>query len=1449
MKPTFSYSLSKGSMAVIAATLCFWFTLSMSALRAQNTNAAQLMNASTQYFSSPDSTSLSITGDLTIECWVQLNSAPVADGQYMSLVSKFEEAGHQSFWLQYYNNGGPNQNTGLLYQIRFGVTSSGTGIGLTELESDQKLNIGQWNHIAVTYNAASTTGKLYINGVLVQTKTNMESSIFDSDARVMIGASRGTPANFLNGLIDEVRIWSVTRTQAQIQSSMLSQLAGTTANLNGYWKLNNALVDDSGNGNTLTNVHGAIFTNSDLPFTGHPVISGQITGTNLPLADNILISLQSVQSSFQLAIPAPGSFQTGTITPSGSYLVTAFMDGNGNGVQESWEYTGAYADNPLSVASADIANVDITLNSPLQQMSSTPSTSGLQGYWSFDNGTAVDQSGGGHNGTLLGNTLATDAWSGKGLCYDGISSSVDNGVFPSTELLTVSAYILVDSQMVASPPTSSSIVDHSNNFVLRLKNVGGSLKFEGSFNGWGGMRIDIPPVQSTTTVTGNKFYHVAMTCDGWDFKLYVNGVKEAQTRVTYNECCGANIGNPVLYFGSQGNSSQRFKGIIDEVRIYNRILSASEVAQLAVSPTLPSIAQAPQDQTSPVGTAAVLHVTAAGTQPYTFQWLKNDSPIFNSSTITGADASTLTLPNVQPQDAGAYSVTVKNICGSVTSTQALLKISGVDMDHDGIPDAWEQAYGLNPNLSSDANTHPSGDQLTYVQKYSFGLNPIVTDTDGDGVSDYDELFTYGSNPFLRDTSGGGIPDGWKIAHGLDPRVNNASGDADLDGLTNSEEYQAGTDPKAAFTNGNTVADYDRVRGAQIRKAFFDNNDRLIGENYTNGTALAYVYDGNSNLVRQVLHTQVDADHDGLPDVWELAYGLNPNSAAGDDGSNGDPDHDSWTNYQEFQASTNPHDASSHPNPQTTPASQLRETPTMAQLFPSSNTQAGLPVLNTKLWDGEGNAAKMYAQYYDTATQQWKNATLNNLDGSVYTGTSTATALPGGSAHTLVWNAYQDLGSAFNGSALLRVRADDAFSTGAWSQPTSYNVNMNGTNNALLASLGLSGVTLSPSFSPGTTSYTGTVPFATASTTVTTAALGSGTSVAGTGSQTLAIGDNTLNVTVTAADGVTQQLYTVVVHRRSNDASLAALSLSGTTLSPPFASGTTNYLATVHTTTSSTTVSATATNATAVVTGTGVKALAPGGNAIALTVTAEDGNSQTYTVNVTRAAAMDGDLDLTLATNADGNVNAIALQPDGKMLAGGAFNTFGGQPRSHLARLNADGSLDTACNPSLDGTMVHAISMQADGKILVGGDFTTCAGQTRNRLARLNADASLDANFNPNADGEVFAVMLQADGKMLVGGAFTNIGGLVRSKIARLNADGTADANFNPGTDDVALALAVQPDGKILVGGKFTQLGGAARNHSARINADGTLDATFNPGANSDVNTITVQPDTSKRISS
>src|SRR5260221_448751 len=83
---------------------------------------------------------------------------------------------------------------------------------------------------------------------------------------------------------------------------------------------------------------------------------------------------------------------------------------------------------------------------------------------------------------------------------------------------------------------------------------------------------------------------------------------------------------------------------------------------------------------------------------------------------------------------------------------------------------------------------------------------------------------------------------------------------------------------------------------------------------------------------------------------------------------------------------------------------------------------------------------------------------------------------------------------------------------------------------------------------------------------------------------------------------------------------------------------------------------------------------------------------------------------------------------------------------------AQSPLPDSFNPGAN-YFVYSLAVQADRKILVGGAFTTLGGQSRTNIGRLNADGTLDPSFNPGADGLVISVALQAGGKILVVGNF------------------------------------------------------------------------------------------------
>jgi uncharacterized delta-60 repeat protein len=144
----------------------------------------------------------------------------------------------------------------------------------------------------------------------------------------------------------------------------------------------------------------------------------------------------------------------------------------------------------------------------------------------------------------------------------------------------------------------------------------------------------------------------------------------------------------------------------------------------------------------------------------------------------------------------------------------------------------------------------------------------------------------------------------------------------------------------------------------------------------------------------------------------------------------------------------------------------------------------------------------------------------------------------------------------------------------------------------------------------------------------------------------------------------------------------------------------------------------------------------------------------------------------------GEVDCIAVQSDGKIVVGGQI--VGG-----CARLKTDGSPDTTFSTDIAPARVLTLAVQSDGKIVVGGAFASVKGVSRVNIARLNADGTLDTGFLANGSGaydytgsatggRIYSLAVQADGNIVIGGDFTYYGGGARGRIARIKADGSLE---------------------------------------------------------------------------
>jgi len=232
---------------------------------AANTHAVDLERGSSQLLSITDGsqTGLDLSSALTIEAWVKLESLPTT-GQSYVIASKREGVLDNRQYSFYVENFGGTDKLTLL------ITSHGNNVDYVGRISWSP-SVDTWYHIAATWSNSSQTYTAYINGSSIGTDDTSGSnltSIYDGTAEFRIGAEEAVEINFFDGLIDEVRVWDVERTQSQIAADMSHELTGSELSLVGYWKLNNSLNDFTSNGNNLTNNNGVVFS-SDRPF-GEP---------------------------------------------------------------------------------------------------------------------------------------------------------------------------------------------------------------------------------------------------------------------------------------------------------------------------------------------------------------------------------------------------------------------------------------------------------------------------------------------------------------------------------------------------------------------------------------------------------------------------------------------------------------------------------------------------------------------------------------------------------------------------------------------------------------------------------------------------------------------------------------------------------------------------------------------------------------------------------------------------------------------------------------------------------------------------------------------------------------------------------------------------------------------------------------------------------------------------
>lgn len=226
-----------------------------------------------------------------------------------------------------------------------------------------------------------------------------------------------------------------------------------------------------------------------------------------------------------------------------------------------------------------------------------------------------------------------------------------------------------------------------------------------------------------------------------------------------------------------------------------------------------------------------------------------------------------------------------------------------------------------------------------------------------------------------------------------------------------------------------------------------------------------------------------------------------------------------------------------------------------------------------------------------------------------------------------------------------------------------------------------------------------------------------------------------------------------------------------------------------------------------------------------------------------------DASFNIGSGANNKIYALSSDASGKIYIGGAFTKFNGITKSRIARLNPDGSLDNSfAIGSGFNNIVYSITLPSTGKILAGGAFTSYAGQPASRLIRLNTDGTRDNSFSGSANNAVYTITSQADGRLIIGGSFALYNGMSAKRIARLYPDGAIDSTFNCSVNNGVVYHLCMVNNWVAAVGSFTNVNGTTQNRITFLNPTGSVNTTqclAANGTNNTVNSISFNRDSRK----
>ena len=471
-------------------------------------------------------------GGFTLEAWVQKQTSTKND---VAIVGTFAGGGGPMLWVDH-------------LATRYHLTMN-SGIS-NYLDSGRNPTAGQWQHLAATFDPATTTARFYIDGTEVANRS-VSVGIGSSNAW-RIGAYGGSPGGFFDGLIDDVRIYNRALTSGEITTDMNQPIG---------------------------------FVDPTIPTTPGTFT---VTGTS-----QTSISVQWSPSTDDVGVTGYRLYRNGA-----SVATTA-------GTSYTFDGLACGTSHALAVEAFDASN---NVSPRAQQSASTSlcdAPTGAVAAYSFDEGSGSvlnDASGNGHNGTINGATWTSGRYGG-GLSFNGSGASVDLGALGTFYQggFTLEAWV----QKQTSTKNDVAIVGTfagGGGPMLWVDHL--ATRYHLTMNSGISNYLD-----SGRNPTAGQWQHLAATFDPatTTARFYIDGTEVANRSVSVG-IGSSNAWRIGAYGGSPGGF---FDGLIDDVRIYNRALTSGEITTDMNQPVSGG-GPPPPDGTAPSAPATLVAIGSVG---------------------------------------------------------------------------------------------------------------------------------------------------------------------------------------------------------------------------------------------------------------------------------------------------------------------------------------------------------------------------------------------------------------------------------------------------------------------------------------------------------------------------------------------------------------------------------------------------------------------------------------------------------------------------------------------------------------------------------------------------------------------------------------------------------------------------------------------------------------------